>query len=912
MKSTPSPKPSDSKTKAYYICGTHWDREWYEPFQEYRMWLVQNIDSILDRLQADPRYRVFHLDGQAVVLEDYLEIRPERRAEIRSLLADGRLVAGPWYAMPDLFLVSGEALIRNFTRGMRVVREMGATPMPIGYCPDLFGHICSMPMIFSGLGFEGAVVWRGLNDEQVRAQFVWVGPDGSKVITHRFPDNYGYGWFGGQLRHPWKDAGHDDSLLAKKAETVLAEEAGRSKVRLIYLSDGGDHQNMPDRVPEMLGVMGKACPDIEFVHGSMTEYFRELKGYEGDLEEFHGELRHVARVTGKWYHALIPHCLASRYPLKRANDRTQNLLTLWAEPMAALALAAGKPVAPGFLDTAWKHLLQNQPHDSIGGCSVDETHADMPYRFHQADLLGDGVRRQAMAGLSSASDKVADAAHVVVWNPLPWERREVAEIELIFPADFKGKGMRSGHQWPVVNQFDLIDTEGKTVPYQILEVTNGRFVKRPDAQGRRLLVGDNLDLYRVALPLDLPPSGHAGLTVRPLKGDGAMKRQLGTLRTAPLAAANKHLSLSVSPQGTAELTHLETGRVFRDLFQYEDTGDTGDGWNFVPPLKNSTLVGPGQQVGVFIEEDGPLQVTFRIDRVLRVSAALEPVQRESRGETMVDVPVSDYLTLKVDDPILHVRSVVDNTARDHRIRVMFPSDIAADEYDSDQPFAWLRRPVAIDAASAEYKEPDPVERPHHTVFAIGDSTGGLAVLCPEGLHEHSVLDDSRRTLALTLFRAVHKTVQTNGEPGSQTLGRMEFRYALSPFRGGLPKGQISRRVQELQAGIASHLTSNLPSRQSFCRIDAPDEVVMTALKPGMDGRSVVVRLWNTGANSASAVIRPATPVAAAWLCNLNEEPGAQLPLASEGVPVDVPPFGLATVSLTFAVGEANESTREGK
>ena len=183
---------------------------------------------------------------------------------------------------------------------------------------------------------------------------------------------------------------------------------------------------------------------------------------------------------------------------------------------------------------------------------------------------------------------------------------------------------------------------------------------------------------------------------------------------------------------------------------------------------------------------------------------------------------------------------------------------------------------------------------------------------PEGpkaisYQQHSVLDDSRRTLALTLFRAVHKTVQTNGEPGSQTLGRMEFRYALSPFRGGLPKGRISRRVLELQAGIASHLTSNLPSRQSFCRIDAPDEVVMTALKPGMDGRSVVVRLWNTGANSASAVIHPATPVAAAWLCNLNEEPSAQLSLTHEGVPVEVPPFGLATVNLTFAVGEVKAS-----
>jgi alpha-mannosidase len=136
---------------------------------------------------------------------------------------------------------------------------------------------------------------------------------------------------------------------------------------------------------------------------------------------------------------------------------------------------------------------------------------------------------------------------------------------------------------------------------------------------------------------------------------------------------------------------------------------------------------------------------------------------------------------------------------------------------------------------------------------------------------------------------------------------MEFRYAVSPFRGGLPKGRISRLVLELQAGIASHLTSNLPSRQSFCCIDAPDEVVMTALKPGMDGRSVVIRLWNTGENSASAVIRPESQVAAAWLCNLNEEPGAQLPFTREGVPVEVPPFGLATVNLTFAVGKATES-----
>jgi mannosylglycerate hydrolase len=99
------------------------------------------------------------------------------------------------------------------------------------------------------------------------------------------------------------------------------------------------------------------------------------------------------------------------------------------------------------------------------------------------------------------------------------------------------------------------------------------------------------------------------------------------------------------------------------------------------------------------------------------------------------------------DPMLHVSTQVHNTACDHRLQVLFPSGIASDTYWSDQPFAWVERPVAIDPGSSHYKEPDPIERPHHSVFAIADNEGGLAVLCPEGLHEHVVEDDTNRTLA---------------------------------------------------------------------------------------------------------------------------------------------------------------------
>jgi alpha-mannosidase/mannosylglycerate hydrolase len=916
--------------KAYYICGTHWDREWYEPFQEYRLWLVQNLDDIMDRLDADPRYRLFHLDGQAVALEDYLEIRPERREQLVRLLKTGRLVAGPWYVMPDLWLVSGEALIRNLALGMETVGALGASSAKVGYCPDLFGHIAAMPTIFAGMGLDAAVVWRGLNDEQTKAQFFWVGPDGSRLLTHRLPDNAGYPWFANALRWEWTnrnqaavrntteqspiipvaaaprpraqaDAGARDAaeeFLKATAPRVLATEAARCPAPVLYLSDGSDHQTMPARIPELLDQLRRACPDIEFIHGSMDEYFAEVRRHAAELPEFRGELRSVARRTGMPWHALIPHCLSSRVPLKQANDRCQNLLTLWAEPMAAYAHLAGRPVPPGFLASAWKWLLLNQPHDSIGGCSIDATHADMPFRFQQAEGLGDGVRRQAMARLSAPSENLApDGSHVVVWNPLPWPRREVCELELLFPPDYPAKAMRTGHNFPILNQFDLVGAAGQLLPYQVLDAQSNRTVKIANEQGRRRALAGKVDVYRVAVAMDLPAGGFAAVTIRPLEGVGRLKRQLGTLRTAPLAAANEHLRLTVHPNGLVDLACVKTGKTYRDLFHYEDSGDRGDGWNYVPPIRNPVVVSPGHAVQTGVVEDGPLQVTFRIERILRVPAGLDGQEPDRRDARLVELPVTDFLTLRAGDPLLRVRTVVENVACDHRLRVLLPTDIAADSYWSDQPFAWVERPVATDPGSAEYKEPDPPERPHHTIVALTDGQDGLAILCPEGLHEHSVLDEQRRTLALTLFRSVGKTPTTDGEPGPQVQGRLEFRYALCPFAGALPRGTLLRQVHGLQSLVGQHLTASAPANHGFLQMEAPDAVVPTAIKPAADGNGIIVRLWNTGDAAADVTVCARAASGTACLCDLNERPLGALECKDGAVRTVVAPRSLATIRL---------------
>ena len=176
----------------HVVSHTHWDREWYLPFELFRVKLVRLIDRLLQILAADPGYAYFTLDGQTVVLEDYLEARPERAAELRGYIEQGRVLVGPWYVLPDEFLVSGESLIRNFLRGGQIAAGFGGG-MSVGYIPDPFGHISQMPQILRGFGVDWAVFWRGFGADVPGVEFWWQGPDGTRVLGTRLLSGYANG-----------------------------------------------------------------------------------------------------------------------------------------------------------------------------------------------------------------------------------------------------------------------------------------------------------------------------------------------------------------------------------------------------------------------------------------------------------------------------------------------------------------------------------------------------------------------------------------------------------------------------------------------------------------------------------------------------------------------------------------------
>ena len=170
---------------------THWDREWYLPFQSFRLKLVGLVDRLLDAMEADERYR-FTLDGQLATLDDYLEVRPEAEPRIRRLVEEGRLAIGPWQTLIDEFFVSGETIVRNLEHGQRRGDELGGA-MPIGYLPDMFGHVAQMPQILRLAGIDQALVWRGVPAAIDSHVFEWEGQDGSVVRTEYLPRGYGNG-----------------------------------------------------------------------------------------------------------------------------------------------------------------------------------------------------------------------------------------------------------------------------------------------------------------------------------------------------------------------------------------------------------------------------------------------------------------------------------------------------------------------------------------------------------------------------------------------------------------------------------------------------------------------------------------------------------------------------------------------
>jgi len=846
------------KTRTLVVVShTHWDREWYQPFEEFRARLVRMMDSLLDLLERDPEYRHFVLDGQTVPLDDYLEIRPDRRPQIQRLVREGRLLAGPNYILPDEFLIGGEAHIRNLMSGIRSARAYGR-PMMVGYAPDAFGHIAHLPAILRGFGIDSVLIWRGVGPEATTSEFRWQAPDGSEVLAVHFP--YGYGMLAAMPEQR--------EALAEVLRSVRSMLEPLATTRFVLVPNGTDHLPAHTGLSNVIRTANEILDDAEVVHGDYPMFVanvrRELgeEGYQ-DLPVLKGEFRNSKRSN------ILAGVLSTRIWLKQRYQHCEDLLARYAEPAVAWASLLDLPPPPareargeghlastrGLLRQAWKQLLQNGPHDSVTGCSVDAVYDDVAARFSHVEQLGESL-------LFEAQRKIAEAAAptkqdcAVVFNYEHGPRRDFCTIRL--PVDSR--------HWPS----HLIDTSGRSLPLQPIQ----RGGYSPLDPRERVTFG--------FVARDVPAFGYRALPIR--YAGPALGARPDSPPDAP-AIDNDFFHLTVDPSdGTLTLEDTRSGRRFAGLNRFVDGGEAGDEYTYDPPERDEFIDTPSAPVDVRVTESGPARWTIEARMSYALPAGLTD-DRKGRSPEPVECTIVTRASLYPGVARVDIETEVQNNARDHRLRVHFPTGIRASRSCAEQHFGIVERPIGLPDYDGTWLETPVAFYPQKTFVDISDGHHGL-MLANRGLPEYEALTDAggNVTVALTLLRCVEwlsrpdlKTRRGHAgpgmhTPGAQMPGRWRFQYCLIPHEGGWENAfqEAHNFARPMRAIRTSRGRGELPPAASLVHIDPP-QVILSTLKVAEDDNSIIARVYNIGRAPAEAHIALRAPVSAVDRVDMNEE-----------------------------------------
>jgi len=842
----------EPQLQAVLVEHSHLDREWYRTAERFRGRLAEALDEVLDALETSTR--IYTLDGQVVVLEDYLEIRPNRREQVLRLIERGQLVIGPWYVQADGLIPSDELIVRNLLEGAAAARDFGATS-PVGYLPDTFGHPAQLPMILAGAGLTSFCFSRGSVGD-LPDQFRFTARDGSSILALR-------------LRGGYSNAAHlphDDVEAGRRLAEVTREIAEHGAGDMVILMAGHDHV-LPRDLTKALQVA--ADHGVAIRPGSIEDAANAVA--DSDLATHRGEIR----IAGKA--PILQDVLSTRVSLKLANARCEAMLVRVAEPLSAAATLFGVDAECAAISLARRELLHNHAHDSLCGTSIDPVHREMAVRFLRVqERLEESASRMLgrLTGdrTSRPGDLPEGGVRLAVFNPhfTPW----TGPVEFWFDADP-----------PYV-----VTAEGKPALPALLEASEGapgftvddvptRMLRRPNTE--RFSWRNDADDRGVQFVVsELPALSWTELTLTTDDREEQVFTDDGTSIEVP------GLHLAVDPSGRFTLTSGDDS--WPDLFGIIDEGDAGDSYD--AGIVGDAVTGDALvSVRRHRHENGLQRLVVR--RRCTVPEGLAMASFRQRATATVDLELEFEATLWPGADRVPVTVRLDNLARDHRLRLRFP--IAGGDPVAGGPFDVITRSLAGG-------ELDPM--PMHRFVTREDA--GLALSAP-GLLEWAADDDG---LAVTLVRSFgwlshDRHPDRTGPlgpnlrtPDGQELGPLEATITLIPSRDG--------DTREAMAGLAhaqplARVVTGAPQWAPESPLVGLDEgaVAITAVKAADDGRGIMVRIWNRGASPATTRLRCVAALGWACLTDLLEQDGEELLVADGTVRVHVPPYALRTVRL---------------
>jgi len=927
----------------YLVPHTHWDREWYEPFQRFRMRLVDMVDGVLDRAEADGRF-CFTFDGQTAMLEDYLEIRPEAESRIAGLVATGQFAVGPWRILSDEFLVSGETLVRNLAAGVARAERFGRV-MAVGYLPDEFGHAAQVPQLLRLAGFEHAAVWRGVPAAVDRHAFRWSAPDGSSVRAEYLIG--GYGNAASLFAYP------DVAVAGRRLLERLAAYFGGGPVLAMY---GTDHAAP---LPDLLDVVDRINrgQDGYQVHlGTLAGFvLDEGAADDGELPHWQGELRSSARAN------ILMGVISARVGLKAACARAERLLARYAEPLQALH-GSGWPEE--FLELGWRRLVESSGHDSITGCGADAVADHVAVRLGEAAQIGSGLAERIAAEVAAGVPRGA----VAVLNPSPFARAGLVDLDLAVPDDWEEVALELADGRRVTTQEvgrspALVHRE--TMPGNRLgelfrrvhgralynRVVNGIRVEADGGEHRLVFEVDthpdppHLDMdefrmqvetagdaapeapweVRVEAPprrrllatVPVPALGWTAVAATPGRGVLAEPMSAGPgprvvarpVSVGPGRLDNGLVAVEVADDGTLRIRAREV--VVEGVGRLVDGGDAGDLYNYAPPGRDLVVEEP-DQVQVVPGAGGPVRGDLAVHRSYRWPVGLAPdgipgapeADRTRRSSERAEVRTTMHVELRAGEPFVRLRLVVDNPCRDHRVRLHVPLPGPAERSFAEGQFAVVERGTTAEGGHGE------VPLPTFPASGFVDA-GGVAVLLGH-VTEYELLTDPPE-LALTLLRSVGQISRDihpyreepagpqTPTPGAQCLGLREVDLAIYPHSGPWHRDGVLTLAECFRHDLLAAPGSGPPGPVGGpgpglggwgLWIDG-DGVVLSSLR--RRGGWLELRLACQHPDPVTATVGGG--LTAAREADLLGRPGADLPVADGALRIDLRAWEIRTLQL---------------
>ena len=805
------------KKKLLLVPSTHWDREWYKPQSEFSVYLTELFETVLEKLESGELGNYF-TDGQAVMVEDILNLKPEWRERLAKFAAQGKLELGPFYVLTDMYMPSGESFFRNISYGIEIIRQLGGKP-GIPYAPDAFGHNQDMPAILNSAGFDAYFFCRGIGDqmEPPRSEFIWRDRNGhyqvlalSAIVDvfHPVTGRWISGAYGLGMNLPQKQEDFNERL-----EVIWQHLEQYSDLPVQLAVNGSDHLLPEENLAARIEKFNAEKDAFKVETAPIAEYVREAwNNLDTDkLDSVTGEL-----VAGRFFRILTG-TSSSRVILKIRNAQAQFLLEKIVEPAMACAEKTLRQRYSEHLDNAWKWLLQNQAHDSICGCSVDAVHREMNVRY----------------------DKIESSMKVVAERLLRI-RSNVRELKAIMPANdaeilkvavtHNAYGVNNGKLWHFsfvlpsdieINDYALIDNEGNEHEFFAFKdapasTTNGPFI--PAGPMGRLC--DRLTVY-TAMPV-CEGFGSTSMTFRK--------------KTAALTAGNKNIPLSVK---NGKLVLQTPKYTVEDFLSLTDMSDVGDEYDYRPGENPHCCTNSAwREVSCSVKE--------KIYNAEFAASVEIPVSCGSDEKVKIEV----FLQIigAFGDNGFAARVTVANNACDHRLQLHIKTPFEFAEYCRESQFCHSITSVERMTEPDNWRDKTEPLRRNFGFIAVGNADKKFAVM-PQGLHEHTT---DGKSFDITLLRAVGNLGQSGAgprinAPEAQCLGKINCCIAFAWDGDGAAANelqQMSSRLNDTAYGAVLHPEiSSLEYDETLYKLESK-ELLVSAYMYDKDVQNTIVRIYN--------------------------------------------------------------------